>query len=235
MKTNIALRVSSWMILCCVLAFNSLPAQNRIGMAVQAGTSNVEINGLVILDIISPYLHSIPQYTAGLDYERELSQQWSIVTGAYYSTRGFGLEKNVDIQLLGLDVPVGANVNTRLNYLEVPAAIQYKFTKGGVTPYVKAGIAAGYAVSGKLQPTVNAIIDWKLPSIPINLENDLYNRFDIAALGGVGISIPTNDDGSFQIELNYRHGLSDMFHDNITDIRIKSNGISAGIGYTMRF
>ena len=235
MKTNFALRVSSWMILCSILAFNSLSAQNRIGVSAQAGTSNVEINGLGILDVISPYLHSIPQYSVGLDYEKELNNQWSIVTGAYYATRGFGLEKNVDINLLGLDVPVGASVNTRLNYIEVPASIQYKFVKRGITPYIKAGVSAGYAVTGKMQPTVNAIIDWKLPSIPINLDNDLYNRFDVAALGGVGISIPTNDVGSFQIELNYRHGLSNMFQDKITDIRIKSNGISAGIGYTMRF
>jgi hypothetical protein len=235
MKTNIALRFSSWMILFGILASNSLFAQNRIGMSAQASTSNVEINGLGILDVISPYLHSIPQYNIGLVYERELSNQWAIITGVNYATRGFGLEENVDINLLGLDVPVGANINTRLNYMEVPAAVQYKFTKQGVTPYIKAGLSAGYAISGKMQPTVNAIIDWKLPSIPVNLENDLYNRFDIAALGGIGVSIPTNDIGSFQIELNYRHGLSDMFQDNITDIRIKSNGISAGIGYTMRF
>jgi hypothetical protein len=60
------------------------------------------------------------------------------------------------------------------------------------------------------------------------MENDLYNRFDISAMGSAGISIPTNDIGSIQFEINYRHSLNDMFQDNITDIRIKSNGIGAG-------
>jgi hypothetical protein len=82
---------------------------------------------------------------------------------------------------------------------------------------------------------VNAIISWNLPAININLENDMYNRWDVSALVGAGLQIPTNDIGAVNIEVNYRHSLNDMFLDNITDIRIKSHGISAGIGYTMRF
>lgn len=235
MKKNIALRSRSWIVLGSFLLVNSLVAQNRTGITAQAGTSNVEVHGLGILDVISPYLHSIPEYRVGLDYERELNPQWSVMTGAYYATRGFGLEKNLDVDLLGIDVPLGVQVNTRLDYLEVPVSLKYEFAKQGVTPYLKAGASAGYAIKGEMTPTVNAIINWKLPSIPINLENDLYNRFDVAFIAGAGVSIPTNDIGEFHIELNYRRGMSDMFQDKITDIRIKSNGIGAGIGYTMRF
>ena len=223
------------MVLGSFLLINSLVAQNRTGITVQAGSSNVEVHGLGILDVISPYLHSIPEYRVGLDYERELNPQWSVMTGAYYATRGFGLEKNLDVDLFGLDVPLGAQINTRLNYLEVPVSIKYEFAKQGISPYLKAGASAGYAVKGEMTPTVHAIIDWKLPSIPINLDNDLYNRFDVAFIAGAGVSIPTNDIGEFHFELNYRRGMSDMFQDKITDIRIKSNGIGAGIGYTMRF
>ena len=63
----------------------------------------------------------------------------------------------------------------------------------------------------------------------------MYNRLDISAIAAAGIDLPVGENGAVQFELNYRHSLNDMFLDNITDIRIKSHGLSAGIGYTMRF
>jgi len=82
---------------------------------------------------------------------------------------------------------------------------------------------------------VQAIINWSLPSININLDNDLYNRFDISAVAGAGVSIPTNTFGAINLEVGYRHSLNSMLQDNIADIGIKSHGFSAGIGYTMMF
>jgi len=236
MKTNTVIRTMSLLpFLVLGIMSTTLKAQNKVGVVAEVGSSNIDVNGLGVLELIKPDIKSIPQYSAGLIYERQLNSQWSIVTGARYATRGFEMREDVNINLMGLDIPVGAKINTRLHYLEVPVAVQFNFTKRGISPYLKAGIAAGYAVEGKIQPYVDAIINWKLPAIPINLENDLYNRFDISAMGSAGISIPTNDIGSIQLEVNYRHSLNDMFQDNITDIRIKSNGIGGGISYTMRF
>jgi len=236
MKTNVVIRKISWFLCLALIGMSgAMQAQNKIGVSALVGSSNIEVNGLGVLDLLDPYIKSIPQYNMGLVYERQFNRQWSVVTGAQYSSRGFGVREDANINLFGIELPVGAKVNTRLDYLEVPVAIQYNITKTGVTPYLKAGISTGYALHGKIQPTVNAIISWKLPPIDINLNNDLYNRWDVSAIASAGISIPTNDVGSLQLEVNYRHSLNDMFLDNITDIRIKSNGISAGIGYTMRF
>jgi hypothetical protein len=236
MKTNSVIRTTSLLpFLVLVIMVNPLKAQHKVGVTVEAGSSNIDVNGLGILDMVAPYIKSIPQYNAGLVYEWQMDPQWSVVTGARFASRGFEMKDDVNINLLGLDLPLGARINTRLHYLEVPAVIQYHFVKKGISPYLKAGVAAGYAIEGKIQPYVNAIINWKLPAIPINLENESYNRFDISAMGGAGVSIPTNDIGSIQFEVNYRHSLNDMFQDKITDIRIKSNGISAGISYTIRF
>jgi hypothetical protein len=236
MKTNIVIRKMSWLLFVLItIMANSMEAQNKIGVSGMAGSSNIDFNGLGLLDLLDPYIKSIPQYSVGMVYERELNHQWSMVTGARYDSRGFTIREDLTIALFGLDVPVGARVNTRLDYLEVPLAIQYNIKSGGVSPYLKAGVSAGYALSGKIQPKVDAIISWNLPAVQINLNNDIYNRFDVSALASAGISIPTNDIGSLQLEVSYRHSLNDMFLDNITDIRIKSNGISAGLGYTMRF
>jgi Outer membrane protein beta-barrel domain len=236
MKKNVSTRfLSTVAILMSVGLFNQVHAQTTITAYGAVGRSDIEVNGLGILDVVDPYIKPITQYTAGIQYEKYLSRQLAFVTGAQYSSRGFGAREEFNIGVFGLDLPVGAKIETRLNYLEVPVMLKYNFTDGGVTPYIKAGASTAYALNGKITPTVNAIITWQLPSININLENDMYNRFDISAVAGAGISIPTNEFGSIQLEANYRHSLNDMFLDNITDIRIKSHGLSFGIGYSVRF
>jgi hypothetical protein len=136
---------------------------------------------------------------------------------------------------MGLDLPIGASLETRLNYLEVPMMLKYNITEEGIRPYIKAGVSAGYALDGKITPKIDALISWKLPAIDIPLENDMYNRFDISAIAGAGVSIPVHATGSIHFEATYRQSLNDMFLDNITNIRIKSHGLAAGIGYSVRF
>lgn len=236
MKTNVANRIKSLMAVSAFLMMQVyVHAQNQIGISAQAGSSNIEVNGLGVLDLLDPYIKSIVQYNVGLDYERAMGSHFAVATGAHYASRGFGMREDFSVKMLGLDVPVGARVVTRLDYVEVPVTLKYYFTDHGVSPYVKAGVSTGYAIHGKIQPKVDAIISWNLPAININLDNDLYNRLDVAGVVGAGVTIPTNEVGSFQFEVNYRHSVNDMLLDKITDIRIKSNGITAGIGYTMRF
>lgn len=200
-----------------------------------AGFTNVEVSGLGILDIVDPYIKPITQYTAGIQYEKFLNPNLSFVTGGQYTSRGFGMRENINIDLFGLDLPLGASIETRINYLEVPVMLKYEFGESGVVPFVKAGASAAYAIDGKIQPKVNAIITWNLPPININLDGDMYNRLDLSGNIAGGVRLPVSETGAIQFEVNYRHSLNDMFLDKITDIRIKSHGISAGLGYTMKF
>jgi len=229
-------RIKLTLVLVVVMSLiQYVSAQSKITVFGSAGMTDIEVSGLGFLDIANQYIKPITQYTAGVQYERNLNQHLSFVTGAQYTSRGFGMKENLNVDLFGLDLPIGARIETRLNYLEVPAMFKYEFGEGGVTPYVKAGASAAYAIDGKIQPKVDALITWKLPAININLESDMYNRFDVSGVVGAGLNLPVSETGSIQFEVNYRHSLNDMFLDKITDIRIKSHGISAGLGYTMRF
>lgn len=219
----------------CLGLFPLLKAQTKITAFGSYGFSDIRVTGLGILDLLDPYIKPIPQYTAGLQLEKGIGNHFGLVTGAQYTSRGFTARENFNVDLFGLDLPIDARIDTRLQYIEVPLMLKYSIGEGGVTPYVKAGGSAAYALSGKLQPKVDAIITWNLPSININLENDMYNRFDVSAIVGAGVDIPISENGSIQFDINYRHSLNDMFLDKITDIRIKSHGLSAGVGYTMRF
>jgi opacity protein-like surface antigen len=209
--------------------------QSTILVHADGGTSTVNTSGSALYDLADPYLKPVFQYAFGVDYERALSNHFSVLTGAQFASRGFAAREHFNIDVLGIDLPVGASVETKLNYIEVPLAMKYYFTDHGVMPYVKAGGSVGYAVAGKITPTVDAIVPWRLPSIPLNLENDLYNRVDLALQAGAGVSIPVNSASALQFEINYRHGLSDMLHEPVLNLDIRSSGFTAGIGFTVNF
>ena len=236
MTTNLSTRnLSTTAFLLGSIFWQSVDAQSTVSVYASAGPTNIEVNGLGMMEVVDPYIKSIAQYTAGIQYEKGLTRQLYLVTGGQYSSRGFGAREQFDVEVIGIDIPIGASLETRLHYIEVPLMLKYNLTNHGVTPYIKAGATGGYAVSGKITPKINAIIDWNLPKINVNLDNDLYNRFDFSAVAGAGISIPAGQNGSINLEASYRHSLNDMFLDNYTDVRIKSHGLAFGIGYSMRF
>ena len=236
MTTNLSTKnLSTAAIFFAVSFYQTVLAQSSVNVYGSMGPTNVEVSGLGILDVVDPYIKAINQYTAGIQYEKYFSRNLAVVTGAQYSSRGFGAREQFNIPVFGLDLPVGASLETRLQYIEVPLMLKYNLADRGVIPYIKAGATGGYAVSGKITPKIHALIDWNLPSININLDNNLYNRFDLSAVAGAGVSIPTNEFGAITMEATYRHSLNDMFLDNITDVRIKTHGLSFGIGYSVSF
>ncbi len=210
-------------------------AQSNFTVHAGAGPSNVAVNGSGLLDLTDPYIKPITQYYLGVQYTKALSNRVDVVTGVQYASRGFGAREQFNVDVFGLDLPLGASLSTRLDYIEAPIEIRYHFTDHGVRPYVETGLSAGYALQGRITPQIHAVIDWNLPVIPLNLNQDIYNRFDLSAMIGTGVEVPLGPNAAFQIEAGYRHSLNDMLQDRITDIRIKSNGFTAGIGYTVRF
>lgn len=234
MKANLPFRLLS---VGTVVFFihHQMLAQSYLTAHAGFGTSNMEVRGTPIDGLISPYIKPIAQYTAGIAYERAMSNRLVLMTGLQYASRGFGAREDFNVNVFGLDLPVGAQIETRLDYIEVPLIAKYNLVEKGVTPYIKAGASTGYAFNGKITPKINALLTWSLPAIQINLNNDMYNRVDVSALVGAGVSIPIQEIGSIHFDLTYRHSLNDMFQDNITNIKIKSHGLSAGVGFTMRF
>ena len=104
-----------------VIAFTSAQRSSVTAFG-SAGFTNVEVSGLGILDIVDPYIKPITQYTAGIQYEKYLNPNLSFVTGGQYTSRGFGMRENFNVDIFGLDLPVGAKIETRINYLLSPEA-----------------------------------------------------------------------------------------------------------------
>src|SRR5690606_11147143 len=124
--------VSAAILLLSLSMYNTLSSQSQITVYGDIGTSDVEINGLGFLDIIDPYIKPIAQYSAGIRYEHALSSHFALLTGAQYMSRGFGAREEFNIPVFGLDLPVGASLETRLNYIEIPVMVKYNVTESGI-------------------------------------------------------------------------------------------------------
>lgn len=236
MKTHVCTSgygVGAFMI--CLLTHTDIHAQSDLTIQAAAGGGQVMLQNAGVLDIADPYIKSIPQYTVGVSYEKALSNHFSMLAGVQFASRGFGVREEFGIDLFGVDIPVSASIETRLHYLEVPLAVKYYLRDHGVMPYVSAGINTAYAVSGKINPKAEVIIPWSLPSIPLDLNDDIYQRYEVSATAGTGVVVPVSESGAFHFSVSYRHGLSDMLNDPVTDFTIRSNGFTAGVGYTFIF
>ena len=92
MTTNLSTRnLSTAAIFFTVSFYQLVLAQSSVNVYGSIGPTNVEVNGLGILDVVDPYIKPITQYTAGLQYEKYFSRNLALVTGAQYSSRGFGV------------------------------------------------------------------------------------------------------------------------------------------------
>ena len=133
MTTNLSTRnLSTAAIFFTVSFYQLVLAQSSVNVYGSIGPTNIEVNGLGILDVVDPYIKPITQYTAGLQYEKYFSRNLALVTGGQYSSRGFGAREQFNVNVLGLDLPVGASLETRLHYVEVPLMLKYTFISSPV-------------------------------------------------------------------------------------------------------
>jgi hypothetical protein len=104
----------------------------------------------------------------------------------------------------------------------------------GINLYAFGGPSVGYALSGELDPRASVLLDFDLPNIDIPLDNNIYNRWEFSLVGGAGFEIPTGTGAIFG-DIRYEHGLTNMLDNPLVDVRLKNEGVTAGIGYKHYF
>ncbi|MEL6924396.1 MAG: porin family protein [Bacteroidota bacterium] len=163
-------------------------------------------------------------------YELGLSDNFSIRPELSYIEKGFRLDEGVSFDIMNLPIPVGVEATTRVRYIQMPVLAKYAFGEGPARAYVMAGPSFGYAASANLQTKVNSIIDFNVSNTDINLNNDTYDRLDIAGMAGAGIEWNTGA-GSLFAEARYAHSFTDLLNDPVVDLRLRNRGFGFAVGY----
>lgn len=219
-----------------LLGAASLAGQkNTLTFSAGFHNSNTKTNGgsTEFLDI-----KPIASLGAALSWERKLDDKLSLETGLSYAQKGFQVGAGTDINVLGMELQLGAKALTKINYLTVPATLKLNIDipKSYVTPYIGVGPSVSYALKGQLETKIQAaIFDLNVNTTELVLSSANYNRAQVNGQAIVGLDI-VYGLGSLKIEAGYNHSFTDLIsNDFVIDAGGKHHGWNLSIGYGMHF
>lgn len=207
-------------------------AQTFIGVHGGITQNKMSSPGLALdfLDGVLPAIKNMTGMRVGVFTEFPIGNQLAFQTGLDYAEKGFSFRENFNVNVFEFPIPIGATVNARMKYFEVPLVAKYSLGNGNVKPYVKAGGTLGYARSAILQSRAQVLIPIEVTRIPIGLNSSLINRFEIGAVVGGGIELPAGP-GSMIFDVQYTHGLSSVINTPVVDLKARNSAFGISIGY----
>lgn len=213
------------------IAFYS-QAQVSLGVKIGVNMADARTEGLIANFIPEQTIY--PGFTAGLVAEIAIKNGFSFRPELNYIQKGFITQASLyDFEILGIDIPVGATAKTRFNHIEMPLLMKYSIGSEIAKAYFIAGPNVSYIANAHIRPVANLLIDFNLPRVNINLDNDIYRRFEISGTIGAGGEFKAGN-GKIFADARYTLGISNMLDNPIIDIQSKNQGfnISAGYAYT---
>ncbi len=215
------------------------------------GVSRAGLDGRGLLEVATPAMKTYTAWSFGVVSEIPITNRFSFQPELAYSQKGFKLDVNNAIEAIeeinktfhvitdtsSLDVDlsdVSINVIGQVNYIEAPLLAKFSFQSEGTKFYLIGGPTLNYAVAGKLRPRIKVLINIPLPNIPFNLDAINYQRFELGATVGAGVSFPVGT-GNIFLDARYSHGLTSIFSINVDKQGLYNQGFQLNAGYIFPF
>lgn len=208
----------------------SVNAQISVGVKGGIHFADVRTEGISNQYLPEPQVYE--GFLLGAVVEMPLMNGFSFRPELNFVQKGFRAME--EFAVTDIDLPVGAGMKTRLNYMEVPLLFKYAQGNDLAKWYVVAGPAISYATEGYVRPVVRAVIDFTLPAQQLNLDNDIYRRWDASVTGGLGGEVKAGP-GKIFADIRYTHGLANVFNNPIVDVKVKNQGFTLSAGYAYTF
>jgi hypothetical protein len=210
------------------MSSTTLLAQWNLGAEGGFQLNNTRVKG------VGSFVNGLPKSIATpfgrLTATYETSDVFALRTGLGYSQKGFQIAQGLNVNIFNVPIGIGAKVATKADYVEIPMEGIYKINSGSRTYLIMGGANIGYATGAKIQPKASIIIDINLPEIPINLNNDIYNRLDISGTAGIGM-IQNTGKGNLVLQARYVHSFTNFLNNPIVDLKIKPYSYQFSLGY----
>ena len=209
-------------------------AQTTVNLITGINSASTDINSSLteVVDV-----QPIKNLTIGLKVDQRLDRHLSVTTGIISKSKGFQIQQSTGIDLLGMDLPIGAKVVNQIKYIEVPLLLTYNIKPvSGIEPYVSLGPSLSYARSGTINTKVQAaIFDVNVTSTPLVLTSDDYNRTQVVGNAVAGLKLPYGR-GHWVAEVGYSRSFTELVSDNF---RVDAGGIHTdwnfSVGYGISF
>lgn len=155
----------------------------------------------------------------------ELTENLALQPEVMYSTMGYKVEEE------------GAATKTKLNYLQIPVNVMYKFGSGSAKPYITVGPYIGYALNGKYEtePLDDLLDEYNFKQLYVEPEKaDIkfgdefgeMKRLDFGVGIGAGVELE-----HFQFGVNYSLGLANIMGGGDSDNSIKNSLFSVSAAF----
>lgn len=221
-------------ILTAITVFTTTFSIAQVNFGVKGGLNFSDAQADVFIDAVNDAPSTYTSFVFGGIAEIPVNQYLSFQPELLHTRKGFTLDEATSLNVLGLDVPVGAKATTSISYIETPLLAKVNFGLGNTSFYGIAGPSIGYATSAKIQPKVTLLIDFNLPEVNIDLSDNMYNRTDISGIIGGGAEFGTQT-GKLFTDLRYQHSFSNVFNNPIADLSVKNRGFQLTVGYSHAF
>ncbi|PHN03410.1 porin family protein [Flavilitoribacter nigricans] len=206
-------------------------ATAQVSVGVKTGMNFNNLHTTEALGELAPDFTNISEANFGLVTEYSITDQFALQTELNFLKKGFTTKANLDnTELFGIQLPVGGRAETKFSYVEVPLLAKYTFGGEGLQAYVTAGPTFGYATAGRIDTKARVLVDFDLGSTNINLDNINYNRFEVGATAGAGVSYTTGF-GKFFADARYSQGFTELYNFPLVDEKIKNKGFGVNVGF----
>lgn len=200
-------------------------AQQEIGIKASYDVTNGTIDG--VADFL-PSPDYMDNFSVGAYTNLPLSNGFSFQPELLFRQKGFSVRESYPVDVFEIDIPIGIEARTTIQYIETPLLLQYRAGQR-VQFFAEAGPTLGFAVDAKLRERAHLIVDFNIAEQDLDLTSDLYNRFEVGGILGGGISVPVGA-ATLDLGMRYQHSLTDLLDDPIVDVRLRNYGFSFGAG-----
>ncbi|MBK9254877.1 MAG: PorT family protein [Saprospiraceae bacterium] len=211
----------------------NINAQVTIGVKAGVNVADTEISGFI--PSVTPEAHTNTGYTFGIVAEIPIEGSFSFRPELNLVQKGFSIRESMSTEIIGIPIPLGGRVNTRLNYIEMPLLLKYRYGNEKAGLYAIAGPGLGYATSGHIQPFATVIVDIRLPRVELDLSSDTYNRLEFTGHAGIGGELTVGNSGKIFSDVRYSYGFNNVLNDPIVNTKFKNQGLNISVGYAYKF
>lgn len=208
-------------------------AQFKIGTHTGVDINNIRITG--IPEALTDVKQNTSFATFGVHGSYGFTPEVSLKAELNFSKKGFEISETFEQNILGLNIPIGIKARTSLSVIESPILISYSKPAGHVNLFAEAGPVFSYTTTGKVEPLGAFGLDFNLPDVALNFNQDGYNRLGVGAAIGIGVEKSLSNEISVFGRTRYTHSFTDILDNPIVNIRTRANTVHLGAGLSYRF
>lgn len=222
------------LLLLIAITVFSIPLISQTEFKVHAGPSMSWMHVDGISTSVLPERSPALTWQAGIGVETVLHQNFSFVSGLDFAQRGFTstIEENID--LFRINIPVGAEAITTLDYLSIPLKIKYQTGGEAARFYVDAGPRFGYAIDGRVKTRAKFLVDINTGTYDLDPSGNLIQAFEAGGEIGTGIEWKM-PKGNMHFGVQYYHSFTNALNDPILAVDFRNRSLTADLGYTFKF